>query len=67
MLHLQMFHCMVGLGGSMAKRYYKPILVAPSGDLREKIEKEAKEQNRKLGPAICDVLRRYFEIKERTA
>jgi hypothetical protein len=48
----------------MANRYYKPILIVPSEDLRKKIEKEAKKQERKLGPACCDVLRRFFQQEE---
>lgn len=66
MLHTLKKYCTVQRS-EVAVRYYKPILISPTEELRKKIEKEAKEQDRKLGPAVCDVLRRYFLEKEKSA
>jgi hypothetical protein len=44
----------------------KPTQIAmyPEPELRKKIEKEAKELHRGLGPTVLEIVRRYFAEKE---
>jgi hypothetical protein len=44
--------------------YEKPIQINPDEKLRAKIEREAKAENRKHGPMVLEIVRRYFQQKE---
>lgn len=47
--------------------YVKPIQINPDDKLRAKIEREAKADNRKPGPMVLEIVRRYFRQKESAA
>ena len=45
----------------------KPIQINPDAPTRKKIELAAKAENRKLGPMVLEIVRRYFAAQSATA
>lgn len=48
----------------MSANKYRQIAFYPDEAMRKKIEKEAKEQHRALGPTVLEIVRRFFAAKE---
>ncbi len=51
----------------MPKNTYGQIAIYPDEELRKRIEAEAAERRRKLGPTVVEILLEYFAKKKKAA